>query len=182
MISPRRTAWPALFLALSISPLGACRRESVAEPPSARGGPALAEHPGFEPPADRLLTARHLDLYVKVRRAAKDRSEADAARALGIDPDEFAWARARIVEALVAGDEARVRDAAAATYDRAIASLRKTLETVRDRETASTIQSQIAALERERGGMRRPDPLPKDVAANARLVGGRRAELEALLE
>lgn len=138
-------------------------------------------HPDFEAPADRRLTARHLDLYVKVRRAAKDRSEADAARALGIDPDEFAWARARIIEALVAQDETRVRDAATGTYDRTIASLRKTLESVRDRETARTIQSQIAALERERAGMRRPDPLPADIAANARLVGSRRAELEALL-
>lgn len=182
MIPARRAVRPVLLLLLAIPGLAGCRRESAGEPPPARGAPALAEHRGFEPPADRLLTARHLDLYVKVRRAAKDRSEADAARALGIDPDEFAWARARIVEALVAGDEARVRDAAAATYDRAIASLRKTLETVRDRETASTIQAQIAALERERGGMRRPDPLPKDVSANARLVGGRRAELEALLE
>jgi hypothetical protein len=177
----RRAACSALFFALAILGGSGCRRESAGEPPPARG-PALVEHRGFEPPADRLLTARHLDLYVRVRRAAKDRSEADAARALGIDPDEFAWARARIVEALVAQDEARVRDAAGGTYDRAIASLKKTLEGVRDRETARTIQAQIAALERERAGMRRPDPLPTDIAANARLVGNRRAELEALLE
>lgn len=182
MIVLRRAARSAFLLALAILGGAGCRRESAAEPPLARGGPALAEHRGFEPPADRLLAARHLDLYVKVRRAAKDRSEADTARALGIDPDEFAWARARIVEALVAQDEARVRDAAAGTYDRAIASLKKTLEDVRDRETARTIQSQIAALERERAGMRRPDPFPTDLAANARLVGSRRAELEALLE
>ena len=182
MIPRPPAAWQALILSLAILGGAGCRRESVGEPPPARGGPALAEHPGFEPPADRLLTARHLDLYVKVRRAAKDRSEADAARALGIDPDEVAWVRARIVEALVAEDEVRVRAGAAATYDRAIASLKKTLENVRDRETARTVLSQIAALERERGGMRRPDPLPNDIAANARLVGSRRAELEALLE
>ncbi len=183
MILARRAVWSALLL-LSGAIFGAarCRSEKPAEPPLARGAPALVEHVGFQPPADRLLAPRHLDLYVKVRRAAKDRSEADAARALGLDPDEFAWVRARIVEALVAGDEARLRDAAAGTYDRTIASLRKTLESVRDRQTASTIQSQIAALERERGGMRRPDPLPSDIAANARLVGSRRAEVEAVLE
>jgi hypothetical protein len=183
VILARHAVWWALFL-LSGAILGAagCRGEKPAAAPRAGGSPALIAKPGFEPPTDRLLTGRHLDLYVKVRRAAKDRSEADAARALGIDPDEFAWVRARIVEALVAEDEARVREAAAATYDRTIASLRKTLESVRDRETARTIQSQIAALERERGGMRSPDPLPSDIAANARLVGNRRAELEAVLE
>lgn len=160
----------------------ACRREKAAGPVPPGGEPAIAARAGFEPPADRLLTPRHLDLYVKVRRAAKDRSDADAARALGVDSDEYAWVRARIVEAVVAADEARVRTAAAGTYDRTLASLRKTLEAVRDRETARTIQSEIAALERERAGMRRPDPLPNDVAANARLVASRRAELEAVLE
>jgi len=172
----------ALLLVAAIAGGLACRDSRPAAPARAAGAPALVAEPGFQPPADRLLTVRHLDLYVKVRRAAKDRSEADAARALGIDPDEFAWVRARIVEAIVARDEDRVREAAAGTYDRTIASLRKTLESVRDRETARSIQSQIAALERERAGMRRPDPLPSDVAANARTVAGRRAELEAVLD
>lgn len=181
MILTRRAAWSALLLSAAI--VGpACRDGKPAPAPRAGGVPALIEEPGFVPPTDRLLTERHLDLYVKVRRAAKERSEADAARALGIDPDEFAWVRARIIEALISRDEARVRDAAAGTYDRAIASLRKTLESVRDRETARTIQAQIAALERERGGMRRPEPPPSDIAANARLVGTRRAELEAAPE
>lgn len=171
-----------LLLSGAVCGAFACRREKAAEPAPGGAAPALAAPAGFEPPADRLLTARHLDLYVKVRRAARDRSEADAARALGVDSDEFAWVRARIVEAVVAADEARVRAAAAGTYDRTLASLRKTLEAVRDRETARTIQAQIAALERERAGMRGPEALPIDVAANVRLVASRRAELEAVLE
>ena len=153
MILPRRAVWSALLLSGAIAGGSGCRDATPAAPTGGGRG-ALVEEPGFTPPTDRLLTARHLDIYVKVRRAAKDRSEADAARALGLDPDEFAWVRARIIEAIVARDEARVRDAAAGTYDRTIASLRKTLESVRDRETAHTIQLQIAALERERGGMR----------------------------
>jgi hypothetical protein len=176
-----RAAGPVLLLGALAGAAG-CRRETPARAAPAAGVPAIGGPARFEPPADRLLTPRHLDLYVKVRRAAKDRPDADAARALGIDSDEFAWVRARIVEAVVAADEARVRAAAAGTYDRTLASLRKTLEAVRDRETARTIQAQIAALERERAGMRRPDLLPNDVAANARLVGSRRAELEAVLE
>jgi len=159
----------------------ACRREKAALTRAAGStGPLLSLK--FVPPPDGLLTDRHLDLYVKVRRAARDRSESDAARALGIDPDEFAWVRARIVEALVALDESRVREASAETYARAVASLRQTLRSVRDPSTARTIESQIAGLERERGGMRRADPLPPGLAANARKVAARRAEVEAALK
>ena len=162
---------------------GACRREKTGKAVStvarAAASAEAALRPDFVPPADRRLTDRHLDLYVKVRRAARERSESDAARALGVDPDEFAWVRARIIEALVALDESRVRQAAAETYARTIASLRQTLRSVRDPQTARTVESQIAALERERAGMRAPDALPADVAANARKVAARRAELEA---
>jgi hypothetical protein len=159
-----------------------CRRERAAGGGVASGpssAPA-ALRPQFQPPANRLLTDRHID--VKVRRAARDRSEADAARALGVDPDEFAWVRARIVEALVALDEARVRERSSQTYARTIASLRQTLKSVRDPQTARTVESQIAGLERERAGMRASDPPPPDVAANARKVAGRQAELEAVLK
>jgi hypothetical protein len=162
-----------------------CRRErtsSGAAPTSGAPAAAAPLRPQFQPPANRLLTDRHLDVYVKVRRAARDRSEADAARALGIDSDEFAWVRARVVEALVALDEAHVRQQSSETYARTIASLRQTLKSVRDPETARTVEAQIAGLERERAGMRASDPLPADVAANARKVAGRRAELEAALK
>ena len=164
-----------------LPPASGCRREKAALTRAANSTkPLLAIK--FVPPPGGLLTDRHLDLYVKVRRAARDRSESDAARALGVDPDEFAWVRARIVEALVALDETRVRDASSETYARTIASLRQTLRSVRDASTARTIESQIAALERERGGMRRADPLPPALAANSRKVEARRAEVEAALQ
>jgi hypothetical protein len=173
-------AFVLVFLAVAAAAGTACRR---AKPETGSGprAPAALLPPHFEPPADGLLTDRHLDLYGKVRRAARDRSESDAARALGVDPDEFAWVRARIVEALVALDSSRVRDASAQTYTHAIASLRETLRKVRDPKTARTVEAQIAALERERAGMRRSDPLPAALAANTRKVAARRAELEAAL-
>jgi len=157
-----------------------CDRRGPA--PDARPAASAAEalQPRFEPPQDRLLTDRHLELYVRVRRAAKDRSDADAARALGVDPDEFAWVRARVVEALVALDERRVRDASGETYARAIAALSETRRSVRDPETARTIDSQIAGLEKEASGLRRPDAPPAEIAANARKVAGRRAEIEVV--
>jgi len=173
----------ALVLALFVTVAGslavtACRQAKPA-PPAVAGAPHRLLPRRFEPPADDLLTDRHLDLYVKVRRAARDRSESDAARALGVDPDEFAWVRARIVEAFVALDASRVRDASAQTYGRAIASLRETLRSVRDPRTARTVESQIAALERERAGMHPSDSLPSAIAANTRKVAARRSELEA---
>ncbi len=166
-------------LALLLSEAGCRREKAVPKRPVSSSVRLLPVK--FEPPPDGLLSDRHLDLYVKVRRAARERSESDAARALGVDPDEFAWTRARIVEALVALDETRVREASAETYARAIASLRQTLRSVRDASTARTIETQIAGLERERGGMRRADPLPPGLAANTRKVVTRRAELEAAL-
>jgi hypothetical protein len=175
-----RTLVVASLAAASILAAPACR-QAKSERPAVAGAPVGLLPPHFEPPADGLLTDRHLQIYGKVRRAARDRSESDAARALGVDPDEFAWARARIVEALVALDASRVREASAETYARAIASLRTTLRSVRDARTARTVESEIAALERERAGMRRADPLPGALAANARKVAARRSELEAAL-
>jgi hypothetical protein len=55
------------------------------------------------------------------------------------------------------------------------------LKSVRDPRTSRTVESQIAALERERAGMRRSDPLPAALAANTRKVAARRSELEATL-
>ena len=170
----------ASFSAALLLAAPACRQGKT-RPPVVAGAPVRLLPAHFEPPADGLLTDRHLDLYQKVRRAARDRSESDAARALGVDPDEFAWVRARIVEALVALDASRVRDASAQTYTRAIASLRTTLKSVRDPRTSRTVEAQIAALERERAGMRPADPLPAALAANARKVAARRSELEAAL-
>ena len=135
----------------------------------------------FSPPADGLITDPQIERYVAVRRAARGRTEADAARALGMDPDEHAWVRARVVEALVAIDERRVRAAAAETYGRTIAQLRETRRAVRDAVTARSIDEQIAGLERERAVWKKPEPLPLSVAANAKRVEQRRGELEASL-
>lgn len=175
----RRRLLLAIVVVVFLAESG-CRERKPARA-AGGGSPVGLLPPRFEPPADGLLTDRHFNLYVKVRRAARDRSESDAARALGVDPDEFAWVRARIVEALVALDESRVREASAQTYGRAIASLQQTLRSVRDPRTARTIESQIAGLERERAGMRRSDPLPPGLAANAGRVAARRSELEAAL-
>jgi hypothetical protein len=156
----------------------ACRKPAApAAGLPARPGTALTR--SFTPPADGLLSDADLDLYLKVRRASKGRPDGDAARAVGVDPDRFGWVQARIVEALVALDARRVSDDAAETYGRALASLRETRRSVRDPATADALDAKIAQLDRERAGLRRAETLPPRVAANARRVAPRRAEIAA---
>jgi hypothetical protein len=132
----------------------ACERShrGAAAPAPAARPPSSAR---FQPPADGLLRPAHIDAYVRVRRAAKGRSDADAARAVGVSPDELAWTRARIVEALVALEADRVRRASLDVYGRTLASLRRTLDSLRDPESARRVQEQLAAIERERDSLRR---------------------------
>ena len=132
----------------------------------------------FHPPADGLLTDGELDRYVRVRRAARGRSEEEAARAVGFDPEEFAWVRSRIVEALVSLDTAQVRSAAEGTYARTIAAVKEATKSVKDRETLRRLNEQIGLLERERASLKQPEAVPAAVAANARRVATRRADLE----
>lgn len=149
--------------------------------PAGAPGPAsrIAPVQKFAPPSDGLLTDRQIDRYIAVRRAARGRTEADAARALGVDPDEHAWVRARVLEATIASDERRVRAAAAETYARTVARLHETRGSVSDTATARSIDEQIAALERERAAWKKLEPPPVAVAANARRVEKRRAEIDA---
>lgn len=170
---------PFLVAVLAALATAGCERSRTA--PSRRPVRlALAVARGFDPPADGLLTPAQVDAYVRVRRAAKGRSDGDAARAVGFSPDELAWVRSRVVEALVALDQERVRQASLEVYARTLASLRRTLEGVQDPETARKLQEQIAGLERERASLRREDSHPAPVAENIRRIASRRAEIARL--
>jgi hypothetical protein len=134
----------------------------------------------FRPPPDGLLTKTRLDLYIRVRRAARGRSDEEAARAVGIDPEEFTWVRARVVEALVALDTRRVRAASEETYARTILALNETRKNVKDRETLRTLDEQLAGLEKERASWRPLEPVPPAVGANSAIVAARRAEIDTV--
>ncbi len=183
--------WTAVLLAA-----GACGR-------APRKGTAGGGIPGvpvvlrFQPPADGLLTDAQIERFLRVRRAARGpgrpqgartppleatprpRSDEESARAVGVDPEEFAWVHARIVEALVSLDTSQVRSAAEATYARTIASMREAAGRVKDQETLRRMEEQIGGLERERGSLRAGEKPPAALAANARRVAPRRAEIEA---
>jgi hypothetical protein len=144
-----------------------------------RGG-VLAPPPRFRPPADGLLTDEQVETFIRVRRAAKGRTVAEAARALGVLPEELSWTRARIVEAMVALDEKRAREAAAEGYARAVVQLKAAQSAARNPSDARVVEEQIAALERDRASLRREQTPPPALARNIARVAGRRAELESL--
>lgn len=136
--------------------------------------------PGFHPPADGVMTPAQLDDFARVRRATGSRSEADVARAMGVEPGEVAWVRARVAEALLLLDARRVAETSTDEYAAAAARLRETRRTTRDPKAAARIDAEIAALERERAATRRGDAVSPSAAKNAALVAPRRAELEKL--
>jgi len=176
---------PSRALAFAAAVIGAasCGKDAPVQravPLTAVARAGLAVRAQFRPPADGLLTDAQIDRYVKVRRAAKGRSDEDAARAVGVDPDEVGWVRARIEEALLEADRRRIRASSDEVYGKTIAALRETRRSVRYEKDARILDEQIAGLERERATLRRADPVPASVAANSRRVAGRRAEIDGL--
>ncbi|HMF09473.1 MAG TPA: hypothetical protein VKJ00_10085 [Thermoanaerobaculia bacterium] len=159
--------------------VNACRREQSPRPLPPRAA-RLAAVFRFQPPPDGHLTEAQLDRYLRVRHSSAGRSDLQAARSAGVDPDEYAWVRARVIEALVSLDSHKVRSASEETYAKTIASLKKARQSARDRETQKTLDEQIAGLERERAGLKQVDAAPISVTLNAKLIARRRAEIEAL--
>jgi hypothetical protein len=184
----RDVAKAALAALLVASACGRPAREAAraaAPPPVKTAAAALSV--GFRPPSDGVVTDAQIEMFLRVRRAARaerasagpgsGRSDAEAAIALGVPTAEYDWVRARIVEALQVLDERRVRDSAAGTYAKALASIRETRRKVTDPETARTLEAQIAALEREAGASARAEKLPPPLAANVRKVSARMADI-----
>ncbi|MGH9317109.1 MAG: hypothetical protein ACRD1P_08385, partial [Thermoanaerobaculia bacterium] len=114
----------------------------------------------FRPPANGLLTSAQLGLYIRVRQAARGGPDEDAVQAVGADPEQFVWVRARIVEALITLDTRRVRAASEESYARTLAALSETRKSVQDEDTLRTLDEQIAGLERERTLWRPLEPVP----------------------
>lgn len=162
-----------------VAGLSACSRTERASAEAVRAVRSRLE-PGFQPPADARLTDAQIDMYLRVRRAMGDADTgAEAATRLGASPAEFDWVRARIVEALLALDSRQATAASHESYGRAIATLQEARRGALDAPSANRVEREIAALERERQTLRRPDPLNAVVAANAARIEKRRAEIES---
>ncbi len=168
------------FIALSAWSAAACRRTPTPGE-ATRALRRLRALEPFRPPPDGQLTDLEIDRYIRVRRAARgQRTDREAASAAGIEPGEYAWVRARVIEALVALDDRKVRAASEETYARTIASLRQTRQSAHDQETQRALDEQIVLLERERASLKQVDAMPLAVSLNAKRVLARRAEIEAL--
>jgi len=174
-----RRATFALLLAMAPLSTDACRKLESKDLDAVRALRARAL-PSFKPPADGVVTDAQLDAFVKLRRTAGHRSEAEAVAALGADPAEIAWVRARIAEALLALDAKQVTDAVSESYAAAITRLRETRRSERDPKTAARLDAEIAGLERERATLRKGEGTGPAVAKNAARIAPRRAELSAL--
>jgi hypothetical protein len=173
-----RTGAILLLSLTALPPLSGCRR---IEPPKLDPVRALKSgvQPGFTAPADGLLTDAQIERFLKVKRQARDVEEPDALRAIGGDPAELAWVRARVREAALAWEADRVAAAAAESYARALAVMREARRSARDAKTIARLDSEIAALERERASLRKNNTLPPSVLKNAGRLAPRRAEIEA---
>ncbi len=180
---PRSRVFPFLPVLLALLVLSAgCGKQEAARARfrrvAADSGARIRARLGFQPPADGILTDAQIDHYLKVQKAAKTRSADEAAVAVGVDPDEFAWDRTRITEALLELDRRKVRASSDEVYGKTIASLRETRRSVRDAATGRSLDEQIAGLERERATLHRSEPGSTALAANVRRVAARRAEID----
>jgi hypothetical protein len=135
--------------------------------------------PRFRAPSDGLVTEAQIQTYLTVRRAAGSASDTDAARALKLDPAEFLWVRARLIEALMALDGQEVIGPAIESYTRAIATLREARLMEKDARAAARLDAEIATLERERGSLHSPDA-GRGVAVNAARARPYRAAIESV--
>ncbi len=172
----RRTLAALALAALAAGP--GCRKFGTRQLDAVRSLRANAG-PRFQPPADGQLTDAQLEMFLRVRRTAGRRPPSEVASELGVDPAEFAWVRARIVEGLVALDSQRVGDAAFDAYGAALARLRETRRATTDPRTAGRLDAEIATLERERATLRRPEPA-SPATRNAVRIAARRGELEKI--
>jgi hypothetical protein len=170
----RRTLALLVLALLAAAP--GCRKLETRELDPVRALRARAR-PAFRPPADGLLTDAQVETFLKVRSAAGRRPASEVATEMGVDPVEFAWVRARIVEALVALDARQVGEGAYESYGAALSRLRDARRSTRDGKAAARLDAEIATLERERATLRHADAT-SPASRNAARVASRRAELE----
>ena len=170
----RRTLAVLVLAALAAAP--GCRKLDTRELDAVRALRARAR-PSFRPPADGLLTGAQVETFLRVRQAAGRRPPSEVAQEMGVDPVEFAWVRARIVEAFLALDARQVGEGAYETYGATLNRLRDARRATRDPRAATRLDVEIATLERERGTLRRADAT-SPASRNAALLAPRRAELE----
>lgn len=159
-------------------------------------GPGAAARPrAYMPPADGRLTESQVAKYVAFlqNRARLSPAEADsegesridreaeAARSLGVNPDEIRWIGQKVLEARIRIAEKEAQRRNLDTYRATVVSLRKALDASTDPATRSTVSRQIGELEKESAEIERSlrRPTEKVLASNQALVLHYRVDLDA---
>ena len=163
---------------------------------SANRKPAEIARPrAYTPPADGRLTEAQIAKYVaflqnraRLSPAEPDAEsesrgdrDAEAARSLGVNPDEMRWIGQKILEARIRIGEKEAERRNLETYRATLASLRKALDASTDPATRSTVSRQIAELERESAEIERSlrRPTERVLASNQALVLHYRVDLDS---
>lgn len=159
-------------------------------------GPGAAARPrAYMPPADGRLTEAQVSKYVaflqnraRLSSGASDSEgdsrvdrEAEAARSLGVNPDEIRWIGQKVLEARIRIGEKEAERRNLETYRATLVSLRKALDASTDPATRSTVSRQIAELEKESAEIERSlrRPTERVLASNQALVLHYRVDLDS---
>jgi hypothetical protein len=171
-------------------------------PPSAAPLPrAGASRDVYRPPADGRLTSPQVETYLGVldrvrldRKAGKAPPPSDpltsvpadlaAARARGVNTEEFLWVKERVLEAEAAAMTARLNASVLLMLDKTLAELRARKSDAADEGSRRLIADQIANFESEAERVRREshEKEPDSVRANVKILEPFRARLSSAHE
>ena len=185
--------------------LARCGGSDAPPGPASSAPPARAAAPAdvYRPPADGRLTAKQLETYLGVldrvrldRRAGKTPAagapdpltsvpeDLAAARARGVNTEEYLWVKERVLEAEATAMTARMNASVLAMLERTIGDLKARRADAADEGSRRLVAEQLANFEAEAERQRREgrEKDPDSVRANIRTLEPFHARLAAAHE
>ncbi|MBL8113264.1 MAG: hypothetical protein JNK60_10290 [Acidobacteria bacterium] len=184
---------------------GACRRSETAPESLKAAAPAFETRvDSYRPPADGRLVPRQIEKYIEVRTRATQRAERalpeppeqkglgdalfatppdiEAARALGVNTEEYLWVKEKIHEAEGARLAAKLDADFIDLLTKNLATLAKRRAEAQDEPSRKLLSEQLATFENELARVKREQKElePEDVRANMRILEPFRARLQPL--
>jgi uncharacterized protein YicC (UPF0701 family) len=155
----------------------------------------------YRPPADGHVTPQQVEMYLGVldrvrldRKAAKEPAPSDpltsvpadlaAARARGVNTEEFLWVKERVLEAEAAAMTARLNASVLAMLEKTLTDLKARRADAADEGSRKLIGEQIANFEGEAERVRREsrEREPDSIRANMRTLEPFRTRIAAAHE
>jgi hypothetical protein len=197
-----RSAASVLPLAIAAAIAGCGREEAPPAPPSAAPLSRASEaRDVYRPPADGRVTPQQVETYLAVldrvrldRKAGKAPPSSDplttvpadiaAARARGLNTEEYLWVKERVLEAEASAMTAHLNASALAMLEKTIADLKARKADAADEGSRRLLSEQLANFEGEADRVRREarEKEPESVRANAKTIEPFRARLAAAHE